>query len=113
MDLIHCGIALAELTQGQGFEWQLGNFTLDIPLDGIAFPSKYPGSSLLSLYNVRNVFPDGVRVWKHDIPGCGYHYALVDCGRPWYVHRCPKCGGEIGGQNHVARPNNVEVCLFD
>ncbi|KAL3881510.1 hypothetical protein ACJMK2_027942 [Sinanodonta woodiana] len=37
----------------------------------------------------------------------GHPYVIGDCGRPYTVSKCPKCGLEIGGQRHVALPGNV------
>ncbi|KAK3585576.1 hypothetical protein CHS0354_036763 [Potamilus streckersoni] len=37
----------------------------------------------------------------------GHPYVIGDCGRPYTVSKCPKCGLEIGGEGHVAYPGNV------
>ncbi|KAL3881507.1 hypothetical protein ACJMK2_027939 [Sinanodonta woodiana] len=37
----------------------------------------------------------------------GHPYIIGECGRPYTVSKCPKCGSEIGGQLHVPRPGNV------
>ncbi|KAK3585575.1 hypothetical protein CHS0354_036762 [Potamilus streckersoni] len=37
----------------------------------------------------------------------GHPYVIGDCGRPYTVSKCPKCGLEIGGERHLARPGNA------
>ncbi|KAL3881512.1 hypothetical protein ACJMK2_027944 [Sinanodonta woodiana] len=37
----------------------------------------------------------------------GHPYVIGDCGRPYTVSKCPKCGSEIGGQLHEPHPGNV------
>lgn len=63
--------------------------------------------------NVSNMFEIGERgkievtkLWK--CRQCGYIFGLGNCGRPYYVYDC-RCGAKIGGKNHVATPDTIEL----
>ncbi|CAG8520660.1 9110_t:CDS:2, partial [Scutellospora calospora] len=48
----------------------------------------------------------GVVRYKCD---CGFKYVIGDCGKAWVKAKCPECGNDIGGSNHVLAGGNVQL----
>ena len=46
---------------------------------------------------------------------CGYHYSVGNCTFPTVISKCPICGEDIGGTNHilVRRPGHMRIFLND
>ncbi|KAL3881508.1 hypothetical protein ACJMK2_027940, partial [Sinanodonta woodiana] len=104
--LMHCDLVLRNLQ---------GDRTLAEPLIRLAtrpqtmkdaFIPTMPQDDVQEIREVLLVYRGNDNPVFYRCPN-GHPYIIGECGRPYTVSKCPKCGSEIGGQSHVPLPGNV------